>query len=144
MQPSMSPKHSLLFPSDSQKGTWYPLNNFISYRRYLLQHYSFIVVVGKDIEPASYHYLPQHYYFIAIVSKEIEPSSYAKVASPPHWLEETTQSELAALEANHTWSLTSFPPGKKLVSCHWVYKIKWLSDGIIERFKAHLVMKGYT
>jgi len=51
---------------------------------------------------------------------------------------------LAALEASHTWSLTSLPPGKAPIGCRWIYKIKHHSDGTIKHYKARLVAKGYT
>lgn len=54
------------------------------------------------------------------------------------------QSELTALEKNNTWLLTNLPAGKNIVCCKWVYKIKYKSDVSIERYKARLVVKGYT
>ncbi len=54
------------------------------------------------------------------------------------------QTELAALEANHTWSVTPLPSHKTSIGCKWVYKIKHKVDGSIERFKARLVTKGYS
>ena len=49
--------------------------------------------------------------------------------------------EFEALHANHTWDL---PVGKKPIGCKWVYKVNHKADGSIEKFKARLVVKGYT
>ena len=52
--------------------------------------------------------------------------------------------KLQALEANHTRDLVPLPAGKKTVGCRWVYKIKYLANGEIERYKTRLVAKDYT
>ncbi|KAK0570501.1 hypothetical protein LWI29_002208 [Acer saccharum] len=54
------------------------------------------------------------------------------------------RSELQALQANGTWSLTTLPAGKSLIGCRWVYKIELRFDGSIERYKARLVARGFT
>lgn len=51
---------------------------------------------------------------------------------------------LQALDKTHTWDLVDLPPGKSLIGCKWVYKIKTHSDGSVERQKARLVAKGFT
>jgi len=52
--------------------------------------------------------------------------------------------ELSALQLNQTWTLTPLPVGQKPIRCKCVYKIKYNSDGSVDRHKAHLVAKGYT
>jgi hypothetical protein len=52
--------------------------------------------------------------------------------------------EYHSLMENNTWDLVPLPKGIKLVICKWVYRNKYVSDGIIERHKARLVAKGFS
>ena len=52
--------------------------------------------------------------------------------------------ELVALSKNHTWDLVTLPPGKSVIGCKWIYKIKTRSDGSIECYKTRLIAKGFT
>jgi hypothetical protein len=51
--------------------------------------------------------------------------------------------EYSALLRNNTWHLVPPPKGKNIIGCKWVYKVKRKSDRSIDRYKAHLVAKGY-
>lgn len=77
------------------------------------------------------------------ICNDSELSSFEEAIVSPAWQAAMIQ-EFEALYANNTWSLVSLPPNKKAIDCRWVYKVKHRSDGTIERFKARLVVKGYT
>ena len=52
------------------------------------------------------------------------------------------QQEIQVLENNGTWRVTDLPLGKKALGSQWVYRIKYNSDGSVERLKARLVVFG--
>jgi hypothetical protein len=89
------------------------------------------------------HLSPPHKAYTLAISTPVKPKFYPEAISSPHWCESMTK-ELAAPEANHTWVLTSLPLGKHPIGCKWMYKIKFKSDGSIERYNARLVAKGYN
>ena len=43
-----------------------------------------------------------------------------------------------------SWDLVQLPEGAKPIGCKWVFKTKRDSSGNIERYKAHLVTKGFS
>ena len=52
--------------------------------------------------------------------------------------------EMSALEWNETWEIVERPKDKKAVGCRWLYTVKYMSDGTLDRYKARLVAKRYT
>ncbi|GJV09848.1 retrotransposon protein, putative, ty1-copia subclass [Tanacetum coccineum] len=55
------------------------------------------------------------------------------------------EEEMSSLKKNHFWELADQPPGQKLISCKWLYKIKEGIEGVQKpRYKARLVARGFT
>jgi len=47
--------------------------------------------------------------------------------------------EISVLETNKTWELVPLPPGKRTITCKWVYKVKLKADGSLKRLAVTLV-----
>jgi hypothetical protein len=54
------------------------------------------------------------------------------------------QEEYDSFVINNIWSLVPLPEGRKPISCKWVFKIKHGVHSEVERYKARLVVKGFT
>ncbi|KAL6323300.1 hypothetical protein AAG906_029307 [Vitis piasezkii] len=53
-------------------------------------------------------------------------------------------SPLTALMRHGTWDLVSPPKNCNSIGCKWVFRVKRNSDGLIDRFKARFVAKGFN
>jgi histone deacetylase 1/2 len=71
-----------------------------------------------------------------------EPAMLSEALGDKNWVS-AMNSEHQALLRNQTWHLVPHPKGKNVIGCKWVYKIKRMAYGTIDRYKAHLVAKGY-
>ncbi|KAE8698181.1 Calcium-dependent ARF-type GTPase activating protein family isoform 2 [Hibiscus syriacus] len=92
----------------------------------------------------SYSHLPaKTQLYLSSISHLVEPKTYTEAIQNPEWIKAMNE-EILALESNNTLSLVPLPSNKTLIGSKWVYRIKYNSNGEVERFKAHLVAKGCT
>jgi hypothetical protein len=76
----------------------------------------------------------------------LEPRTLAEAQKRPDWLEwkEAIESELAQLEALHTWDLVEKPKGVNVVGSKWVFRAKKNAAGEVVKAKARLVAQGFS
>lgn len=84
---------------------------------------------------------PQHQAYLAAINSGVEPKSFREAMEDDKW-KEAMSGEIDAQERNHSWTVEDLPKGKKAIGCKWVYKLKYKSDGSLERHKARLVALG--
>jgi hypothetical protein len=52
--------------------------------------------------------------------------------------------EMDALDKNEAWDIVEFPTRRKSVCRKWLFKKKFNAQGKVEKYKARLVVKGYS
>ncbi|CAL2227819.1 unnamed protein product [Prunus armeniaca] len=99
----------------------YPINNYVSTNR---------------LSESRMHFVKQ-------LAEIPVPNSVTEALEDSKW-KEAMNEEMRALQKNGTWELVPLPHGKKTVGYRWIYAVKLKAYGSIERYKARLVVKGYT
>ena len=52
--------------------------------------------------------------------------------------------ESSSIMTNDVWEVVPRPQERSVVASRWIYKIKYVADDNIEKFKARFVAKGYA
>lgn len=75
-----------------------------------------------------------------------DPSPFEEAMNSPSlskWFT-TMEDEIESMTKNHVWDFVDIPPGCKTIGNKWILKVKHKADGLIDKYKACLVAKGYT
>lgn len=92
----------------------------------------------------NYHHLSDSYQnYVKSFSALSEPQNFQEASQDEKWVS-AMREEIKALEDNNTWCIVDLSLGAKAIGSKWVYKIKYKSNGKVDRFKARLVAKGYN
>ncbi|GAU27929.1 hypothetical protein TSUD_160240 [Trifolium subterraneum] len=78
-----------------------------------------------------------------VVYSSNDPANYEEASKSLKW-KHAMDVEIEAIEANGTWEITDLPKGSKAIGVKWVYKTKYNELGQVDKYKARLVVKGYS
>ncbi|KAL0641176.1 hypothetical protein Bca4012_102550 [Brassica carinata] len=85
----------------------------------------------------------EHYAFMISLDESYVPRTYEEAMLDKEW-KESVGAEAGAMIKNDTWYESELPKGKKAVSSRWIFTIKYLANGQIDRKKTRLVARGFT
>ncbi len=83
---------------------------------------------------------------ISLLPDQLEPINYQEAIScevATRWKADIEKEYLSFIK-NRTWILMPLPDGQKTIKSQWIFKVKPGLKGMFPRYKAQLVVKGYT
>ncbi|XP_076929979.1 uncharacterized protein LOC143594598 [Bidens hawaiensis] len=72
-----------------------------------------------------------------------DPSTFEEAVKEKKWVD-AMENEIQSIMKNNTWELVEPPEGAKPIGVKWLYKTKLNEKGEVDKYKARLVVKGYT
>jgi len=77
---------------------------------------------------------------MALVNKCVvtEPSSFEEAVEDPAWVDAMVE-EYDSIVRNSAWEIVPRLEGKSVVGSRWIYKVKYATDGSVEKYKARFV-----
>jgi hypothetical protein len=72
-----------------------------------------------------------------------EPTCHGEASGEQVWQDFMTE-EYQSIIKNDVWDVVPRPEGKSVVTSKWIYKIKHVVDGSIEKYKARFVARGFS
>lgn len=83
---------------------------------------------------------------VAMLSIVDEPETFEEAMNSNERNEwkDAMNEEYDSLIRNETWRLVDRAEAHRVIDNKWVYKVKYNTDGTIERYKARLVVRGFT
>ena len=75
-----------------------------------------------------------------------EPTTMQEALQSDRQLEwiQAADDECNSFMENKTWELVKLPKGRKVISCKWVFRVKYDEYRKIDSYKARLVAKEYS
>ena len=75
--------------------------------------------------------------------RDLEPSTFEE-ASQHHVWRNAMMEEYHSIMKNGVWEIVLRPEGKSMVTSRWLYKLKHVADGIVEKYKPRFVPLGFS
>ena len=72
-----------------------------------------------------------------------EPSSFEEAVEDPAWVDAMVEG-YDSIFSNRAWEIVPRPKGKSVVGSRWIYKVKQVADGSVEKHKERFVARGFS